>query len=81
MPIDNIVRHALCCGTMTPNDLLTIWPTQAEIARVLGVKPPSVAEWFENGAIPEGRQYQAQIASGGKLQADKPAMRSVEKAA
>ena len=66
---------------MRPADLLTIWPTQAEIARVLGVKPPSVAEWFENGAIPEGRQYQAQLASNGLLQADKPAFRVAEKAA
>lgn len=67
--------------TMTPNDLLTIWRTQAEIARVLGVKPPSVAEWFENGTIPQGRQYQAQLASGGRLEADKPALRVAEKAA
>ena len=70
---------------MTPTDLLSIWPSQAEIARVLGVKPPSGAEWFENGVVPEGRQYQAELASGGALKADKPAARipsdPVEKAA
>lgn len=58
-----------------------MWPTQAEISRVLGVKPPSVAEWFENGAVPEGRQYQVEIASGGALKADKPAIRTPEAAA
>lgn len=60
---------------MSPQDLLTEWPSQAEIARVLGVKPPSVAEWFENGEVPEGRQYQVELATHGRLKADKPAVR------
>lgn len=60
---------------MTPQQLLDHFGTQIEIARVLGVKPPSVAEWFENGEIPDGRQYQAELATGGKLTADRPANR------
>lgn len=64
-------------GRMSPQELLSEWPSQAEIARVLGVKPPSVAEWFENNAVPEGRQYQAELASSGRLKADKPAARVV----
>lgn len=40
-----------------------------------GVRPPSVSEWFDDDVIPEGRQYQLQIASGGMLVADKPANR------
>lgn len=61
---------------MTPQDLLAHFKTQAEIARVLGCKQPSVCEWFDNGTIPEGRQYQIEIATGGALKADKPANRS-----
>lgn len=61
---------------MSPHDLLTIWPSQAEIARALGVQPPSVAEWFDRGLVPEGRQYQVQLASGGRLVADKPPLRT-----
>ena len=60
---------------MKPKDLLDIWPTQAEIARVLGLRSPSIAEWFTDGVIPEARQYQIEIASGGALRADKPANR------
>lgn len=50
--------------------------TQAEIARVLGCKQPSVAEWFDKGEVPEGRQYQLELATAGKLKADKPANRN-----
>ncbi len=52
---------------MTPNDLLSVWPTQAAIAKAFGITPPSVAEWFDRDAIPEPRQYQAQVLSKGKL--------------
>lgn len=60
---------------MTPEQVLTFYETQAEIARVLGCKQPSIAEWFEKGEVPDGRQYQLEIASKGKLKADKPANR------
>ena len=49
------------------------------MARALGVDRASVAEWREK--IPEGRQYQIQIATGGKLKADKPALRTEKVAA
>ena len=61
---------------MTPAQVLRHFGTQAEIARVLGVKPPSVSEWFDDGIIPEGRQYQLQLASDGALTADMPANRT-----
>ena len=60
---------------MTPNQALEHFGSQAEIARVCGIKQPSVAEWFERGEIPEGRQYQLVLASGGTLTADRPANR------
>lgn len=62
---------------MTPQEVLSHFGTQAEIARVLGCKQPSVAEWFLPGAkVPEGRQYQLELATGGTLKADKPANRN-----
>lgn len=60
---------------MTPQDLLNHYHTQAEIARVAGCNQPSVAEWFSDGKVPEGRQYQFELATNGKLKADKPANR------
>jgi len=61
---------------MTPQQVLKYFGTQAEIARVLGCKQPSVAEWFlPDGKVPEGRQYQLEIATGGALKAEKPANR------
>jgi len=60
---------------MTPQEVLSFFGSQSEIARVLGCTQPSVFEWFEKDAIPEGRQYQLEIASRGRLKADKPANR------
>ena len=60
---------------MTPDQALEHFGTKAEIARVLGIAPPSVIEWFDAGVIPEGRQYQIELATNGTLKADKPANR------
>ena len=59
---------------MKPKDLLSIWKTQADIARALDIKPPSVSLWFSSGEIPLDRQYQIELATCGKLKADKPAL-------
>jgi hypothetical protein len=61
---------------MTANDLLKYFGTKTAIARALGCTPASVAEWFyPNVGVPEGRQYQAQLATRGALKADVPALR------
>lgn len=61
---------------MTANDLLKYFGTKSAIAHALGCSPASVAEWFDEGSkVPEGRQYQAQLATKGKLKADLPALR------
>lgn len=60
---------------MSPKQALKFFGTQATIARVLGVKAPSVSEWFDLGYLPEGRQYQLELASAGALRADLPANR------
>jgi len=60
---------------MTPQDVLAHFRTQAEIARVLGCAQSSVAEWFDAGKVPDGRQYQLELATRGALRADRPANR------
>lgn len=61
---------------MTPNDVLVEFKTQTNIARALGIKPSSVAEWFKDGEVPEGRQYQIELATMGRLRASKPPLRA-----
>ena len=56
---------------MTPDDLYTIWRTQEEMAKALGLAQPTISGWFTDGKIPEPRQYQIQIVTGGRLVADK----------
>ncbi len=58
---------------MTPNDVVQHFGTQVKAAQALGIKQSSIAGWIKNGAVPEGRQYQIQLLTGGKLQADRKA--------
>lgn len=60
---------------MTANELIAHFGNVRATARALGVKDPSVSEWKTTGIVPELRQYQAEIATGGKLRADVPALR------
>lgn len=60
---------------MTPHDLLKHYGTKAEIARALGIEPASLTTWFKDGEVPEGRQYQIELATNGALRASKPADR------
>ena len=59
---------------MTLQDLIDEFGSQAEVARRLGVNPASVCEWAKTG-VPGGRQYQAELITGGKLRAIRPADR------
>lgn len=54
---------------MDYGDLIRHFGTQAEAARVLGIKPPSVSEWRHKG-IPELRQIQIERLTKGKLRAN-----------
>lgn len=60
---------------MTPKDVLDYFGGLSATARALGCKPQSVIEWVSAGRVPEGRQYQVELATGGRLRASKPAMR------
>jgi DNA-binding transcriptional regulator YdaS (Cro superfamily) len=53
---------------MTYQELIDFYGTQAEAARMLGLKPPSVHDW-QHSTIPYERQCQIQIATGGRLTA------------
>lgn len=60
---------------MTPQEALQYFRTKSRMGRALGAAPSTVAEWFEIGYIPEGRQYQIQLATKDALKADQPACR------
>ncbi len=60
---------------MTPNEVKRYFGTQANIAKALGCEQSSVSEWFANGYIPEGRQYQIELGTQSFLRADKAPFR------
>lgn len=71
----------LTCGsgfrtisTMTRKDIIEHFGSQAEAARRLGVSPQTIFEW-ESVGVPEGRQYQVELATNGALRASRPADR------
>jgi DNA-binding transcriptional regulator YdaS (Cro superfamily) len=51
---------------MTYQDLIYHFGSQAEAARALGLKPPSISEWQQT-TIPYDRQCQIQVATNGRL--------------
>lgn len=55
---------------MTYDELIEHYGSQAEAARALGLKPPSISEW-QDTTIPYPRQCEIQIATGGRLLARK----------
>ncbi len=68
------------CG-MTPQQIESYFGSKPEIAKVLGCSLASVYEWFdEDRGVPEGRQYQIELATKGKLKAEKPANRAKARA-
>ena len=60
--------------SMTRKDIIKYFGTQAEAARRLGVAPQTILEW-EFVGVPDGRQYQVELATKGRLRASKPADR------
>lgn len=55
---------------MTLDELEQHFGSQAEIARALGLERGTVWAWFYRKRIPQGRQYQIQLATKGRLKAD-----------
>lgn len=65
---------------MTPKDLIDYFGGISKAARALGCKPQTIHDWIDSGQVPEGRQYQAELATGGQLRAARPALREEPKA-
>jgi len=59
-----------------PADLIEFFGSQAAAARALGRTQSTFAGWVKQGCIPDGAQYQAELATKGKLKADAPALRA-----
>lgn len=57
---------------MTYEQLIEHFGSQAAAARAIGIKPPSVAEWKEDG-IPLPRQAQYELLTNGELKAERVA--------
>lgn len=60
---------------MTPKQVFKFFGGMPQTARALGVALPSVYDWMYAGQVPDLRQYQIQLATNGKLRANKPANR------
>jgi len=58
-----------------PIELIEFFGSQAAAARSLGRAQSTVAEWVKLDCVPDGAQYQVELATGGKLKADAPALR------
>ena len=62
---------------MKPAEVLPLFRhSQSSLARALGCAPQRVCEWVDKGFIPEGRQYQIELITKGRVKAELPALRS-----
>ena len=55
---------------MTPQQVINHFGTQTKTAEALNCGQSTVAGWLEQGYIPDGRQAQIQLLTGGLLTAD-----------
>lgn len=53
---------------MKKQDALNHFGGVVELAKALGCKPQAISQWGET--IPQGRAYQIEVLTGGKLKAD-----------
>ena len=66
---------------MKPEEIVSYYGTQVKAAAALGVDQSSISNWCTAGKVPLVRQYQVQLATRGKLKADKPAQRQQQRIA
>lgn len=55
---------------MTTQDVLDHFDGIAKTAKALDISYQAVRQWVDKGEVPEGRQWQIQAISRGKLKAD-----------
>ncbi|MGU5696729.1 Cro/CI family transcriptional regulator [Aeromonas allosaccharophila] len=61
---------------MTTSNAVKYFGSKAAIARALGINKAAVSQWGET--IPEGRAYQIEVLTGGKLKANPSQPSSVQ---
>ena len=61
---------------MKAQSVIEFFGSISETAKALGISAPAVFKWKTSGEVPEDRQYQIELATKGKLRAEKPALRS-----
>ena len=54
---------------MTKTEAIQYYGTHAKLARALGISRQAVTDWGDR--IPEGRQWQLEVVTGGDLKADR----------
>jgi len=55
---------------MTTSHAVKYFGSKAALARALGINKGAVSQWGET--IPQGRAYQIEVLTGGKLKANQP---------
>ncbi len=70
MPLTASPQHAKHTG-MTTSEAIAFFRSAANLARALGVTPGAISQWVKTDVLPEGRQYQVEILTGGALKADR----------
>lgn len=68
---------------MKASDVITHFGGIPEAAKALGVTRSAVWQWLERkgDSVPENRQYQVEVVTGGALKADRPEPAPVETSA
>ena len=64
-------------AAMSPKQVTEHFGGIPQTATALGVGLSTIYDWIKDGEVPEGRQYQIELATNGALRAGKPALRSV----
>lgn len=54
---------------MTISDVVQYFGGVSDVAKALGISYQAVAQWVANDKVPEGRQWQIQAITRGKLKA------------
>lgn len=60
---------------MNPQQVVEHFGGVTAAATALGIKPPSVSGWIEKGEVPIDRQCQIEVITGGRLVADRRALK------
>jgi len=55
---------------MTLEEVIKFFGGKANTARELDITYQAVQDWERRGTIPRGRQFEIQVMTGGRLQAD-----------